>query len=80
MGEAPHGLLPRPLACADKRRDPEEGRVGAERGAFYKGTAPPLTWNKAVGGSEKSVTFEVFPAWEIVLLEVPPIFSVPPDP
>ena len=42
LGEAPHGLLPRPLACADKRRDPEEGRVGAERGAFYKGTAPPL--------------------------------------
>ena len=30
--------------------------------------------------SEKSVTFEVFPAGEIVLLEVPPIFSVPPDP
>ena len=30
--------------------------------------------------SEKSVTFEVFPAREIVLLEVPPIFSVPPDP
>jgi len=30
--------------------------------------------------SEKSVTFEVFPAREIFLLEVPPIFSVPPDP
>ena len=30
--------------------------------------------------SEKSVTFEVFPAREIVLLEVPPIFSVPPGP
>ena len=42
MGEAPHGLLPRPLACADKRRDPEEGRVGAERGVFYKGTARAL--------------------------------------
>ena len=37
------GFLPRPLACADKRRDPEVGRVGAERGGFYKGTAPPLT-------------------------------------
>ena len=46
VGEAPAPQLndlPRPLACADKRRDPEEGRVGAERGAFYKGTAPPLT-------------------------------------
>ena len=30
--------------------------------------------------SEKSVTFEVFPAREIVLLEVPRIFSVPPGP
>ena len=30
--------------------------------------------------SEKSVTFEVFQAREIFLLEVPPIFSVPPDP
>ena len=30
--------------------------------------------------SEKSVTFEVFPAREIVLLEVPSIFSVPSDP
>ena len=30
--------------------------------------------------SEKSVTFEVFPAREIVLLKVPPIFSVPPGP
>ena len=29
---------------------------------------------------QKTVTFEVFPAREIVLLEVPPIFSVPPDP
>ena len=29
---------------------------------------------------QKSVTFEVFPTREIVLLEVPPIFSVPPDP
>ena len=30
--------------------------------------------------SEKSVTLEVFTAREIFLLEVPPIFSVPPDP
>ena len=30
--------------------------------------------------SEKSVTFEVFPAREIVLLDVPPIFSMPPNP
>ena len=29
---------------------------------------------------QKSVTFEVFPVREIVLLEVPPIFSVPPRP
>ena len=29
---------------------------------------------------QKSVTFEVFPVREIVLLEVPPIFSVPPNP
>ena len=28
---------------------------------------------------QKTVTFEVFPAREIVLLEVPPIFSVPPS-
>ena len=29
---------------------------------------------------QKTVTFEVFPVREIVLLEVPPIFSMPPDP
>ena len=29
---------------------------------------------------QKTVTFEVFPVREIVLLEVPPIFSVPPRP
>ena len=30
--------------------------------------------------SEKSVTSRIFLAREIFLLEVPPIFSVPPDP